>query len=651
MKFKIIPTTEFPKISSLRKNHKKKYSLISDMCRYNTLVSVKKAGSGHLGSSFSAMDIIVYLYYEKMNLIEVGLDSPDRDIYFSSKGHDVPGLYSLLYGLGILPLEKILMLRRLGGVDGHPEKHTPGIEANSGSLGMGISKARGMAWAKKYKNNKGKVYVMTGDGELQEGQIYEALHSTISQGITNLIVIVDYNKYQTDNRLENIISLGDLNKKFKSFGWYVDKFNGHDFGDMKRAFDLSDKCTDKPKILIADTIKGKGISFMEPREDNEYYEWHSGAPDDESFHLGVKELLKRINRHCKSLDIPMVGLIDIEEKKKNINNPISSEYVANGFGEELIELANDRKDIVVLDGDLSADCRIRKFEKLFPKQFIENGIAEQDMVSMAGGLASQGLLPIVNSFASFLASRPNEQIYNNAAEKTKIIYACHFAGIIPAGPGKSHQSVRDISLFTSLPNVTIFQPSSTLEARLGLQYFVNEETGVCVLRMNIGPSPKIISPPENYRIEKGKGFIVREGKDLAVIAYGPVMISEVLIASEVLSNYGVEVKVINMPWLNCIDSDWLLNELESYEIVYVVDDHSIVGGLGDHIISNIQFTEAKLIKLGIKDFPNCGNPLEVLKSHQLDGQSIANLISIELNKPSISNDKYESIDYIDNAPQ
>ncbi len=149
-----------------------------------------------------------------MNTIEIGLDNPDRDIYFSSKGHDAPGLYSVLYSLGILDKQKLLKLRRISGLDGHPHISIPGIEANSGSLGMGISKAKGIAFAKKIKGGEWMCFVMTGDGEFQEGQIYEALQTAPHQKITNLVVIMDHNKIQTDKPVENVISLGPLKKKY-----------------------------------------------------------------------------------------------------------------------------------------------------------------------------------------------------------------------------------------------------------------------------------------------------------------------------------------------------------------------------------------------------------------------------------------------------
>src|SRR5438552_18973516 len=200
--------------------------LLADMCRANALVAVKRAGSGHLGSSFSAMDVVVHLFYAELNTVEVGFDDPGRDIYFSSKGHDVPGLYAVLHALGMLPPERLLQLRRLGGLDGHPDVGVPGIEANSGSLGMGISKGRGMAWAKRFLGRGGRVVVMTGDGELQEGQNFEALQAAAQQRTDNLWVVVDRNELQSDKPTEEIVALGNLEAKLSAFGWQVETCDG-----------------------------------------------------------------------------------------------------------------------------------------------------------------------------------------------------------------------------------------------------------------------------------------------------------------------------------------------------------------------------------------------------------------------------------------
>ncbi len=650
----LISYKEFQRVRNAQVDKYKKLTLIADMNRANTLAEVKRAGSGHLGSSFSAMDIVTWLYYEEMNILKVGFDSPDRDIYFSSKGHDVPGLYAAMYSLGALPEEKLLSLRRLGGLDGHPDLNIPGIEANSGSLGMGISKGRGMAWAKKHFGRAGHVYVLTGDGEWQEGQNYEALQSAVQQKISNLTVIVDDNKVQSDKLVDEIMSLGDIEAKYRAFGWHVQRINGHDYHQIEKALAEAHKVKDRPQIIIADTIKGRGVSFMEHPTALEMgkglYPWHSGAPDDTSFEKGYNELIERINASLLDLGLAPVQLKDIapEEKRppasmlageplsqaaqEKLASKVTDEFVARAYGQALVEIAARRKDIVVLDADLSSDCKTRDFEYTYPERFIENGIAEQDMVSMAGGLARNGLLPVVNSFASFLASRANEQIYNNASEKTKIIYALHYAGLIPAGPGKSHQSLRDISLFAALPNCTIIQPCNAEETRMVMEYSVEEAKENVALRFIIGPSPRKIQLPKDYKLTFGQGTALTEGRDAIIFAYGPVMLHEALLAYELLTERGVGLKVINLPWLNRVDAQWLEKIVEPYELIFVLEDHHPSGALTDHLLEllaasrNKPLATRRLMRFAVEGWPACGTPQEALKYHRLDGASLAERI-------------------------
>ena len=211
------------------------------------------------------------------------------------------------------------------------------------------------------------------------------------------------------------------------------------------------------------------------REGGGTYRWHAGAPDDESFERAVAELTERIGEGLAALGLAPLALEPVDrvedadtgplegEPESGAGTPraaVTDEYVVDAYGDELVRLGAEREDLVVLDADLASDCRVRGFELAYPDRFVECGIAEQDMVSTAAGLARHGLLPVVNSFASFLASRANEQIYNQASERTKVVYALHYAGLVPAGPGKSHQSVRDISLLGALPGTTVVQPGN-----------------------------------------------------------------------------------------------------------------------------------------------------------------------------------------------
>jgi transketolase len=635
LEIKLIPKEEFHRIEKIDIPKDKKLALLADMCRANALATVKRAGSGHLGSSFSSLDIVTFLYYSEMNTVKIGFDHPDRDIYFSSKGHDVPGHYAVLYSLGIIPKDKFINLRRVGGTHGHPDVSVPGIEANSGSLGMGISKAKGMAAAKKMNGWGGRVLVMTGDGELQEGQIWESLQTAAHQDVTNIQVIVDFNKIQTDKTLNEIIDLGDLEEKFQIFGWHVERCDGHDFRQLEKIFQSFSLITDKPKVVIADTIKGKGVSFMEGsvalKDGAGLYKWHAGAPDDDSFEAGYKEIVERINGQLKNLGLEPLQIDLLETRAKHrIRLKDTAEKVVNAFGEALVELGTRRKDIVVLDADLSADCGLRPFENAFPDRFIENGIAEQDMVSMAGGLALQGLLPIVNSFGVFLASRANEQIYNNATENTKIIYVCHYAGLIPAGPGKSHQSLRDISLFGALPNCVILEPCNGVETKRALEWCVDNAEENCMMRLVISPSPRKVTLPEHYDFSFGKGTVIQEGKHAVLFSYGPVMLNEALRAAEMLAEKDFSLRVVNLPWLNRIDNEWLAETIGDCEKIFSLDNHSEYGGLGDHLLNALMLSDnldnKKLIKFAVKEHPACGTPPEALAYHGLDGKSLADRV-------------------------
>ncbi len=446
---------------------------------------------------------------------------------------------------------------------------------------------------------------------------------------------MDHNKYQTDMLVADVNDIEDVVQKVSAFGWHVVRIDGHDFDLLKKTFSELKNITDKPKMVIADTIKGKGVSFMEKPvmetvSGKTYYKWHSGAPDDDSYVKGLDELTGKILSLADKFGIGKIEIPKNKAEGKAITK-LDKEFVTEAYGDALVELAKTNDKVVVLDGDLSADCKLRKFEYTYPDRFIENGIAEQDMVSTAGGLAKMGLIPVVNTFASFLAARANEQIYNNSTEKNKIIYTCHFSGIIPAGPGKSHQSVRDISLFSALPNMTIIQPCNALETKKTVEYCVNEAKENCMIRLVIGPSPEKIQLPDDYEFEIGIGTELTGGNDALLFGYGPVMLHEALVAFELLKGIGFGLKVINMPWLNKIDLDWIESITKDYKKIFVLEDHSEIGGLGDRILDALAEIHSlqgkKFEKIGLDDYPECGTPLEVLEYHELDGKSLAKRIS------------------------
>lgn len=618
---KYIPLDELKRVRSLDIPTSQIADLFAACCRLNTLSMIMEAGSGHIGSSFSSLDLVSWLY---LNELEAD------DIYFSSKGHDAPGLYSVLIAMETIEFDKIHTLRKLGGLPGHPDVSIPGMPTNTGSLGMGISKAKGMARANRLAGKKSRIYVMTGDGELQEGQLWESLAGTVNEGYSEITVIVDHNKLQSDIWVSQTSDLGDLVAKFAAFGWHVQTINGHDFHAIKKSFKQARNETDLPSIIIADTIKGCGVSFMEHSVDldsKKLYQYHSGAPSISDYDAALTELQARI---VKITD--QMGVRSIESFEKELPGKIAlrkPQKLVNAYAEALVEQGAKNSKIVVFDADLKLDCGLIPFEKKFPERFVECGIAEQDMVSQAGGLALQGYLPVVHSFACFLTTRANEQIYNNATEKTKVIYCGSLAGLLPAGPGHSHQSVRDIDILSAVPGLDLIQPSCEQEVKMMVEYCVNSSSCSSYLRLTSIPYEISFQLPDTYIIQKGRGCVLREGKDILLITYGPVMLSQALRAAETLENeIGIQVAIINLPWLNYVNNQWLKLIVEKFNVVVTLDDHYVKGGVGEMIAAKIAHlpVQSEVYSYGLKEIPASGMNEDVLAYHSLDHNSIRSKI-------------------------
>ena len=602
-------------------------SLLADLCRLNTLYMIMSAGSGHIGSSFSAMDLATWLWTDC--LVDANSHAPDADIYFSSKGHDAPALYALLIALEKLEFDLVHKLRRFDGLPGHPDVATPFIATNTGSLGMGISKAYGMARAKRFAGHKGRIVVMTGDGELQEGQIWESLQPCANEKLGEIVVVVDHNKLQSDSAVSAVSDLGAIEDKFRSFGWHVARADGHDLHAVKAVFETFNRVSDRPKVLIADTIKGKGVSFMEGLAcGDQTYHFHAGAPSLENYIAAVGEIASRIDATLSRLGQPAMVLTHAPLPQRIA--PSKPEKLVLAYGDELLQMARTRNDIVVLDGDLLSDCGIEAFKAELPDRFIECGIAEQHMVSAAGGMALEGLLPVVHSFACFLSTRANEHIYNNATERRKIIYTATLAGVVPGGPGHSHQSVRDISAIGSVPGLTAIEPCSEREARLAIRWAVETNTASTYLRFVNVPLDLPYSLPQSYALEVGKGVVLRGDitTDVALVGYGPVLLSNACRAAEALASEGISAAVINLPWLNRIDDTWARDVLGTFPLVVTLDNHYRSLGQGVAIAAALarNGVRASVRSLGLDDVPACGTNAEVLAHHGLDAASIADAV-------------------------
>lgn len=604
----------------------KKTKLFAQMARFNTLYMIARAGSGHLGSSFSSLDIVSYLYLEV-------LQGDDR--YFSSKGHDAPGLYSVLMAVGIQKFELIHELRRLNGLPGHPVVEIDGMITNTGSLGMGVSKAKGFLFSDEIlKKPSGHIYAMFGDGEIQEGQFWESLQGAgrLRNGL--LTIIIDHNKIQSDTFVSEVNDLGDLEAKFAAFGMEVRRCNGNDVADF--SLKLQKPTSDgRPLVIIADTVKGNGVSFMEHTamgQNDIYYKYHSGAPTPDEYIKAAEELTADIRKRCLELEVPFPEISELQFEP--INQPENSRRMLPVYSEALLSQAKVSKKIVALDADLVLDTGLIPFKNEFPERFFECGIAEQDMVSQAGTMALSGLMPIVHSFSCFLTSRPTEQIFNNFSEHTKIIYVGSLAGLLPAGPGHSHQSVHDFSTMCGMPGFSVVEPLSVEQIAPILDWALHSNRGSTYIRLTSIPYKHKKEFEGLQTLKAGAGYEICDGDDATMISTNSILTAEAIEAAALLKQEGISLKIIATPWINNFDAAWYSSRIKKDVPLLTLENHFLGNGFGPQVLSKL--AEAGLLpnsaikQIGISSLPQSGRNDEVLAIHGLNAEGIAQQVRSSL---------------------
>jgi transketolase len=580
----------------------------ADASRINALSSIMEAGSGHIGTSFSVLDILAWLHLEVLG---------GDDVVFSSKGHDAPAVYAALAGMGRIDFALLHRLRRLGGLPGHPDiEAVPAVSTNTGSLGMGVSKAKGFARAARMQGMPPRrVFVITGDGELQEGQFWESLGQAANERFGEITVIVDHNKIQSDTWVDQVGDLGDLEAKVRAFGWAVARCDGNDVDAFGATLGrLLDESPDTPKLLVADTVKGSGATVFEPhdleRSGTALYAYHSGAPTPEEYEAALAQIGGRL-RERLGRDVACE-----EAQAPRRLPPEGTQKLPAAYGEALADAAEREPRLVALDADLYLDTGLIPFRERHPERFVECGIAEQDMVSQAGALALGGLLPAAHSFACFMTPRANEQVFNNATEGTKVLYTGTLAGIVPGGPGHSHQMIRDIALMGCVPGMACLEPATEHETRLCVDWAVHEAPGPVYIRLVSVPWVLGFDPPAAARLRHGRGTMLLQGTRAVLVCTGPVLLSQAYAAAQQLGDVGL----ISLPWLRDVDGPWLAEAAGDAPVV-VLDNHWHVGGQGDAVRAAL---DGRAVKVwGIDRVPACGTNDEVLRAHGLDSDALA----------------------------
>ena len=567
---------------------KEKFRLLSELCAYNrinTLTAIYKAAHGWLGASLSIAEIITNLYFDIADIHSP--TSSVRDFILLSKGHAAVMQYAALVGKGFIKTEDLLKYKHPEGPQAHTDIKTKGIEINSGSLGQTLSKACGIAY-----NAKNKIYVILGDGELQEGQNFEALMTIAKFNLCNVIPIIDKNNIQSDSNVEDIKQIKNLNMVLAGFGFNVIEGNGNSIEETNKILTLL-KNTDIPAVFIANTSKGAGISFMSSSSaERRGYSWHSGIPSPEEYLSALSELkadiknpkiISGINNFCDLYLKKSGGATNKETKKKN-----SIFSTGQAFSGAIAKIATDNKNIFVLDADLEKSCKLTEFAQKFPDRFIEIGISEQDMVSFAGGLALKGKIPAVNTYANFYR-RAFEQVYINSTEEKKIIYAGHYSGLCYSTDGKSHQATGDTAMMRSIPNMLVFHPAFPEELILILKWYISSNIPKPIyFKLHRTPPESSVIPDKNITFKYGYGIKIREYStaNACILTSGPHLTffcAEAVDTFNAFKNKKTFFDLFSISTLKNISPAFFNTLAKKYESLIVIEENINAGGLFDEL--------------------------------------------------------------------
>ncbi len=623
-------TSEF--IKSLG-NNVDKLETIANIHRINCLAGLKSANHGWLGACFSCMEILTCIYHRYIT-DPLSLTTVRGSVYLS-KGHAAMAQYAILAGLGVINLDNLDTYKKIYGLPAHCDRNIPGIDSDSGSLGMGLSKAIGTAISNRDNGRKDPVFVIIGDGELQEGQVFEALLSLRKFNPGRIVPIIDRNHLQSDSSTADIKDARNWAMVFEGIGLRVREINGHYPDQICEAIDqtLEDP---SPSIIIASTQKGHGtkLTAMERNIPPKTGVWHSQIPTDSEYMEMLEELITCINSEALRF------LFDEYKNNQATFNananaiPLLNSVKSTGqaFADALLRLGENDESIYVLDADLEKSCKLTKIADTFSNRYLEVGISEQDMCSIAAGLALAGKIPVVNTYASFY-KRSLDQIFSVVTEKLPVIFAGHYSGTDYFTDGKSHQSITDIGLMFSLGEIEILEPvdetttSEMLEATISRMKKEFSETGhskPTYIRLHRTPCNENFDIPycfDNVGIYKSE--IENQDNRCIVFTSGPHMLSNALEAIDRLFDENIALDVI--PVLRYSDENkFLKNAIARYKYVFTLEDHRRETGLGGFIAS-LGFKNP--VRIGCKSYAQSTRSLEDMQNfHKLTIDELCDVI-------------------------
>jgi len=588
----------------------------ANVLRLHCLRATTRAKSGHPTSCLSSAEIVASLFFNEMNIDPENIDYVDNDEFILSKGHAAPILYVALAEIGAIPKDKISTLRQFTSeLEGHPVPRVKGIRVATGSLGQGLSIGLGMAYAKKLLNIDRRVYVLLGDGEMAEGSVWEALNLASKLRLSNLTAILDMNRLGQSEPTMFQWDSHAYADTIDAFGWNVHICDGHSISELTHVLNEA-KRSDKPSFIIARTVKGKGVSFLENIEGR-----HGTALSGDDLAKAEAEILPRL----RDVGFEPTNFINATMPvKARTKYSIKTEYrlgemiaTREAYGRALVKLGEQNENMIVLDGDVKNSTFTIYFFEKFPKRSLQCYIAEQNMVGTAVGLQTQGFDVFLSSFACFL-TRAYDQIRMASYSRANLKIAGSHVGVSIGEDGPSQMGLEDLALFRSLIGSIVLYPCDAVSSEKLTCLMANYE-GISYIRTTRPKTPVIYGNDEEFHL--GGSKILKQGRsDAATILAAGVTVHEALKAYDRLKAEGINARVIDCYSIKPIDEQTLLNAFEETRHVITVEDHYSEGGLGEAAAS----LGLKPRILAVRKMPHSGKPEELLAEQGVNAEGIVN---------------------------
>jgi transketolase len=592
---------------------------ISNLVRYWILYSTTQAGSGHPSSSLSSVELGVGLFFGGGFHYNIN-NSKDinNDRFILSKGHASPLLYSLWLLAGVITPEEIQGLRQFTSVlEGHPSRRFIFTDAATGSLGQGLGIGIGYALnAKKFDKVNSYTYVLLGDSELAEGSIWEGAASASYYGLNNLVAIVDINRLGQRGETMEGYKIEVYQKRFEAFGWNTIIIDGHNLEEVINSINQA-KNSDKPTVILAKTIKGKGISLIEDKDN-----WHGKALTQEQFDVYIEELGHLDLGLRAEIESPIqltpYNYIPPRLEDSTYPNYSLEELVSprKAFGEGMKILTSNYNDIIVLDAEVSNSTYSNHIDA---SRFVEMFIAEQNMLSVATGLSLAGKKPFVSSFAGFL-TRAYDQIRMAQYNEVNMVVVGTHPGVSIGADGPSQMALNDIAFFRGMFGSIVLYPSDAVSVlKLTEQAYLYE--GMSYLRLTRADLPVIYSNNESFVIGGSKTIYSSELDEITLVGAG-ITVYECLKTYDILIERGVRVRVIDLYSIKPLDTATLHLAARETKGLIVVEDHSQSGGIAEAVRSELEDVSIPIRSLSVQEIPRSGTPEELLQFEQINVDSV-----------------------------